>query len=185
MREFLFLYPIEPYVDGAFSGQSSAEDYSARVQRLNDTIQARYRQGGFNINWLMFTDGLEQLASGVDVQESDRILTCGVSFKTHCAEKIYPDEESIINQLPKRINQLIIAGFHLWDCVDKIAEAGHNSGIPTFVDEDLTELFFMATKGRIPLVRDIRKVDIQPDWRELWVEYMRGRRESKPWLARV
>lgn len=46
----------------------------------------------------------------------------------------------ILNQL-NGTSVLRVAGFHLWDCVERLAKRAYEKGIETLVDEDLTELF--------------------------------------------
>jgi len=65
-----------------------------------------------------------------------------MNFKTHTT-KIngkypYPDTDFILNQLEKG-GDLWVTGFHLWDCVQKVAERAYSRGWKTLIDEDLTE----------------------------------------------
>ena len=51
----------------------------------------------------------------------------------------YPDNDYILSQLGQP-SVLRVAGFHLSDCVSKLAEHAYGKGYEVLVDEDLTEL---------------------------------------------
>ncbi len=146
MKEFVFLYPIHPYVDAIATSD-------APVQALNGLIEERYRQRGFRVSWVMFSDpnnraeaDLSIKAPGIIIYDSDRIIPSGVTFLE--AGNKYPDWNSILDQLPVDLKQLIIGGFHQWDCVDQLASAAYMRGLSVTVDEDTTELaFFGADTG--------------------------------------
>jgi len=120
---------------------------------LNTCIDQRYRQHGYQITYLLFKD--HSLSDMIELQPRDKIIYTDIDFKTHTTplgspsnsgyfnlnEKrfLYPNPDLIIDQL-NNPSELRVAGFHLWDCVEKIAKRAYERGIPTLVDEDLTEL---------------------------------------------
>ena len=168
MNEFLYLYPLYEFAK-PLVGESrwNSGEREKSYQRLAEIIAARYRQNDYRINWLLFskTEGSIQPDLSIAAQElflpEDRLLVSGKTFDNLVVSKQYPNTDFILSQLVPRPDKLVIAGFHLWDCVDKLAEAAYNNGIPTIVDKDLTELFFWGYRsGRIQTIRTERKLDI-------------------------
>lgn len=189
MNEFLYLYPIYEFAKplvGTSKWDSGEKDNI--YQRLAEIIRARYRQTDTRINWLLFSRSKNSLEPDLSVatQElflpDDRLLVSGITFDDLIVNKQYPNLDFILSYLLPTPDNLVIAGFHLWDCVDKLAAMAYNSGIPTTVDEDLTELFFFGyDSGKIPTIRTARKLGIP----EYMVDYCRKSRINKPWLTQV
>jgi hypothetical protein len=109
---------------------------------LNRCIDLRYRQEGFEINYITFNN--HPISNIVEVRKGDRIIEADLDFKIHTTEVNgeypYPNPNFILGKLGD-VSSLRVAGFHLWDCVSKIAEASYKQGCDTLVDEDLTEIF--------------------------------------------
>ncbi|HLC53112.1 MAG TPA: hypothetical protein VJK03_01080 [Candidatus Nanoarchaeia archaeon] len=115
---------------------------------LNECIDLRYRINGFEIVYALL-DG-EPLSDIIVSHPQDRIIYAGMDALTHHTQKPdgtypYPDQDYILNQLGSP-DHLRVAGFHVWDCVEKLARRAHERGINVLVDEDLTELFTMRMK---------------------------------------
>ena len=151
-------------------------------------IGARYRNNGYEINWLLFSQECELKKPDLTTVPSyweikdDRILVAGVSFKKHLSEKVYADSNYVLDQLPPH-QKLVIGGFHQGDCVDKVARTSYQRGIETFVDEDTTELFFgKQAFGGVPLVRErwgLRELGVS----DRDYEWVKEQRQGKPWLT--
>jgi hypothetical protein len=161
-------------------------------RRINDIIDARYRRRDYKIFWLMFSKedspqepDLSIVSNYIKINEEDFILAAGVSFDTHINEKKYPEPEFIFSQIPE-ITELIVGGFHQWDCVNKIAKHAYEKRIPVLVDEDTTELFFERTRlfGDIPLIRE-NTLPEDLGLEGLKIGLYRKMREGKPWFARI
>jgi hypothetical protein len=108
---------------------------------LNKCINERYRDNGFKINWVIFKG--HSISDLIQVHSEDSILQTDIDFQTHTTERpdgtyLYPDLDFILNQLGDT-QQLRIAGFHMWDCVEKVAKKAYERGVNVLVDEDLTE----------------------------------------------
>lgn len=187
MKSFLVLYPVQPYVD-VLTGNEEKARYARIYQNL---IHKRYL--GFQLIWMMFSEpqspekpDMSLLWQGISIEKADIIGACGVSFSDHCKKKIYPDPETILSFCPRPIEQLVIAGFHFWDCVEKVAKRAHEKGINVLVDDDLTEFFFWKT--RIPL---LLKKSIDKDRKQLiksssfQLDLVRKARNGKPWLVSI
>ena len=123
-------------------------DYERRIkifkpiysEMINRCISQRYRQDSFEINFAVFDD-CEVDCSVIDVLRTDRTLRVGVTKEQHFSKKIYPSQDYILNQLSKNTGHLRIAGFHTWDCVEKLAKRAYERKIDVLVDEDLTQFF--------------------------------------------
>ena len=193
MKVFIFLYPIWQYFDSCMVDHlRPSKTANNNFLRINDIIDARYRQRGYKIFWLMFSKedkssepDMSIFSSYIRINEKDAIIACGVSFATHVEEKKYPKPEFIFSQMPG-ITELMVGGFHQWDCVNKIAKYAYEKAIPVLVDEDTTELFFGRTRlfGDIPLIRE-NTLPEDLGLEGLRIGLYRKMREGKPWFARI
>ncbi|MFC1663802.1 hypothetical protein ACFL0A_01625 [Patescibacteria group bacterium] len=123
----------------------------------------------------------------IRMKHGDTVIASGISFKTHTEKSKYPDPEFIICQIPE-LTEIILGGFHQWDCVDKLASYAYQKGVVTFVDEDTTELFFSRTTvlGDIPLIRKkLTPKEIGFNRRGLELELFRKLRKDKPWFVQI
>ncbi len=159
-KQYLFLYPVKEYFDSVLNICRTFSIEGHSVNRLNDIINSRYRNKGYQINWLLFSreDDLDKpdtegASDYVSVNKNDRILSAGIPFRRHVSEELYADNDFILNQLPEH-KELVVGGFHRGDCVNRLAACSYARGVKTFVDEDTTEIFFWreAFEG-VPLVR--------------------------------
>jgi len=149
---FLFLYPINRYFETCLVDCLGLfERANNNFKRINDIIDARYREKGYSINWLMFSEegdpespDLSLLSSYLRIMKKDNLLVSGISFKEYIIQKKHPDPKIIFRQISKP-RELVVGGFHQWDCVNKLARHAYLKGIPTLVDEDTTDMFFITT----------------------------------------
>lgn len=187
MKSILVLYPIQPYVDVLTRNREKAR-YARIYQNL---IHKRYP--GFQLIWMMFSESqspekpdMSQLWQGISIGKDDIVGACGVSFSEHCKKEIYPNPETILSFCPRPIEQLVIAGFHFWDCVEKVAKRAHEKGINVLADDDLTEFFFW--RAGIP---SSREKSIEKERKQLvksgsfYLNLVRNARKGKPWLVSI
>jgi len=149
---------------------------------LNECINTRYRENGYAISYAVF-DG-SPISDVIDLRDSDKTIEVGLNFKTHTTKQAdgkfpYPDNDYILDQIDA--DTLRIAGFHAWDCVDKLAKRSYECGLDTLVDEDLTELF----TGR--LIDPDFRIDRYPTYNprrygEDMYEMFMEARIKRPWL---
>ena len=148
---FLYLYPIQEY-NRSFE---FSEEYLNEIGRenpykvLNECIQRRYREKGYQIIYAIYPD---KNIYGINPLPTDKIVYTDVTFEQASgynkdgSEKQdkdikYPSEKYLIEQLGD-FDEIIVGGFHFKDCVKRVAEYCYQSGYPTLVDLDLTDLFF-------------------------------------------
>jgi hypothetical protein len=158
---------------------------------LNKIIDARYRSRGRTVNWLLFgkeeepwDPALAGVSPWIRIEQDDRVLSAGVSFKTHCRERRYAKPWPILKGLPA-LDTLVIGGFHQDDCVAKFAKAAYHAGIPVSVDEDTTQWFFRTTcrYGKIPLRRRKPWPRAENFDNPATLELIRSYRKTQPWLT--
>ena len=202
MKRFLFLYPIYEYVDREIT---NTPDDLLIIERLNEIIDVRYRQLGYQINWLLFSIennpniiDLSIIDHRIGIYKTDRIIPAGLSRKRH-REYNYPSSRRILAQIDYA-SELVIGGFHQTDCVEKIASTAYNNGTIVTVDEDTTDQFFkMAGLQQLPPVTRTRE-EYASSFRALLenmgdvfsqkmidriVQDHRVERMKKPWLAQI
>ena len=153
------MYPYKSYFDNEMNDKSSFFRKGHSVQHLFDIINKRYREQGFDINWLFLSKeddiklpDMRSVPNYVDIREEDKILVAGVTAET-LKKDDYPNGLYILNQLPPHI-KLYVGGFHSNDCVYRLSKVSHNLGVYTFIDDDTTNLFFSThSRKPIPLIR--------------------------------
>lgn len=185
MDQYLFLYPLKLYFDAAMEFYPSFSWKDRKPSKLNEIINERYRNRGFDINWLFFSQegnvsapDMSGISEHIQVKQCDRILNSGISFERFQRERVYPDPGYILGQLPKH-NSLALGGFHKVDCVEQIASLSYQKGINTFVDEDTTELFFpIESLYQIKLAGGYESGNPHED---PWIEF----RKDVPWLNKL
>lgn len=162
MKVYLFLYPIAPFFENEINNSYRFRNGKYDVRRLNEIIRARYREKDYKIIWLLFGQENEPnkpdknlLADWVTIKPEDSIISAGISFKEHTQQRKYPNPEFIFGQI-SNLTEIILGGFHQWDCVSKLASYAYNLGLPVKVDEETTEMFFSLTNllGPLPLIRN-------------------------------
>ena len=152
---FLYLYPIKEYIDMFLYSDVLYEklDIKSPLPILNECVQRRYRENGFQIIYVLYPD---KELYGLDFKDGDKIIYTDIlfsDFRNNIKDKDnpslkYPNEKLIIESLGN-VHKLVIGGYHYSDCVKRIGEMSIRFGIDTLIDLDLTDLFF--TLYRNPL----------------------------------
>jgi hypothetical protein len=195
VRVFLFLYPIHEYVE-AIMGSRLKGPEGCPQNRINQIINARYRRRGFKVVWVFFgVEGREDVPETERMcqiftrEAEDLVISSGISFNVHVRQRRYPRLRHIFDQLPKPLKEVVVGGFHQWDCVDSIAGYIWKRGIPCQVDEDMTEVcLFRSTYARTPLIRrrgDSTLTRLMREERTPIIEFVREGRKKKPWFEQI
>jgi hypothetical protein len=203
VKTLLILYPIQPYADSlTFKKKGGLPEANERYAEIYQEL-VRKRYPDFQMVYVMFSvpgdldqPDMSQLWKGFSVNEKDIIGACGVTFKDHCGKHIYPKTSKILGLCPCSTEELVVGGFHLWDCVDKVAKYAHEQDFNVVVDEDLTELFFFSVRGpagipmsRIPVSREesLRQMrrQLREVGRDFLLENALKERKMRPWMAQI
>lgn len=150
-KVFLYLYPIQEFASIFDLGNEYYDECGVKrpFDVLNETIQKRYRDNGFQVVFVLYPD--KEIYGILPLQE-DKIIYTDIPFikasgynpdgseKTE-EEIVYPNEQMLINQLGN-VEELVIGGYHSQDCVKRVGEVALANGINTLVDLDMTDLFF-------------------------------------------
>lgn len=150
-KVFLYLYPLEEY-NRIFL---LPRDYCEEVHKeypldvLNECLLTRYRDKGYEVVIAMYPD---KQMFGLDENSYDRVILTDVTFKeasgynSDGSEKRpedikYPSEAYLINQLGD-VDELMVGGFHMNDCVKRVTNKALEMGIDALVDIELTDIFY-------------------------------------------
>ncbi len=165
MDQFIFLFPSdENIIDDDFKynfyrkniGSNAYEKQYMSV--LNNCISTRYRSKGFNITHVLMSD--ENISKFIKTHPEDKIVKTSMS-SNKMSELFYQGKEYHVNpqeilnkvftketlKAPDKIN-LVVAGFHVDDCVEEFAKYTYNCGMKVLVDEDLTELLQFRMRAK-------------------------------------
>lgn len=121
-------------------------EFRNRFKLINKLID-EYRKNDYNVGWVFFGKAEklelpnEEIVSNIfDIKNKDFIISSGVSYHELNSYK-YPDEKIIISKF-KKLDELVVGGFHKEDCVSRFSKAAKELSILSKVDELLTEHFF-------------------------------------------
>lgn len=157
-KVFLYLYPIKEFTNMfLFHDDKLYDEWNVPrpLPILNATIDKRYREKGYQVVFALYPD---RELYGIEQKDRDKIIYTDIPFSEASAydengnEKKnfipkYPNESFLIGQL-EPVDELVVCGYHVMDCVKRVAEVALQSGINTLVDLDLTDLFFNVYKQK-------------------------------------
>jgi hypothetical protein len=150
---------------------------------MNACIDARYRKKGFSVCFALLDD--TEISNRIELHPEDRIIHVGMDAKTHRTKLDdgsypYPDDDVILDRLGSS-SLLMVGGFHLFDCVDRIARRAYERGMNVLVDEDLTQ--FLGFMRKEPGFRVDRYPNFNPraGGQGAFDAFM-APRKSRPWL---
>ena len=194
-KAFIFLYPQQDIFDFEMrkgweeqmrrsNQRLSYEDYKREYAKtLNECINNRYRKQGFQVYFALLDN--TKISDIVEVREEDKIIFVGIDENRHRTrgengEFTYPDQESILKQLGN-ISSLRIAGFHTWDCVERLAVSAYRRLPDVLVDEDLTEFLADRMLGEGFRKECFPNYDPKKD-ESMNIELFLEARRDRPWL---
>ncbi|HAM96623.1 TPA: hypothetical protein DCP76_02385 [Patescibacteria group bacterium] len=128
-KKLLFLYPVEEYWVNNFPFRNERS-----IKKLETTIDLRYRQKGYEIYFATFRN---RDVFQLQLQPTDHVIRVETEFFEGFK---YPNPEQLLNQLGDT-ERLVICGFHLPDCVVRMAQGAVDMKFDTLVDVELTENF--------------------------------------------
>ncbi len=214
-KVFAFLYPQEDIIDHQierswvlhnigkkkekeFENKSDEEYLSYRKKvygefyssKLNQAIDLRYRSKDYAVYYPLLDDA--KISELIDVKKEDKIIYVGMDIKIHRTEvngeyPYYPDQNYILNQLLP-LDELIVSGFHLWDCVQRLASRAYERGIKVMVDDELSESFgWLVSKNHFLIDRfpgaNPKKYNEDPKFGfSHFMESFLEARKDKPWM---
>ena len=188
MKQFVFLYPIPQIMDFEIKNNSYGRNFKSYKtlykKKLNECIDLRYRQEGYKINYALFDDC--SLSEIMDFKEKDRIIKVGLDFKVHTIKREddtypYPSQDYILDQLGE-VDRLIVTGFHMWDCVERLARRAYERNLDVLVDEDLTEFFPMRLRDKKFSPKKYPSFNPKEDGNDPYTKLFLAARKDKPWL---
>ena len=152
-KVFLYLYPIWEYYKSNIFQNDSTYDVMERERPfpiLNKAIDLRYRQNGYEIYYLLYSD---MELYGIDVKLGDKVIYSDIGFEDSTPYNSdgspkdvfvfkYTDPNYVFDLIGD-FDELVVGGNHAMDCVKRMAEAALSRGISSLVDLDLTDFFFM------------------------------------------
>jgi len=183
-KAFIFLYPQPEIFKEELWG--CGKDFISRYKTaLNRTIDERYRQKGFSINYAILDDC--SVSGIIKLQSGDSVLKVGMDSVTHRTPQEngtypYPNPDFILGQLGD-ISVLRVGGFHVYSCCEKLAKRAHERGIDSLVDEELTQFFsmdFEKPNFRVDVYPSIDQRQFMGDGKRL--KSFLEKRENRPWL---
>ncbi len=197
MKTLLVLYPIEPITSGLIGWTEMKEEKIEIINLYQKLMLKRYKD--FQRVYVFFSEpgncqkpDISQASEGLVISDRDIIGSCGITFENHCQNKVYPKAKDILDLCPTPVNELVVAGFHFWDCVDRVASYAWRKGINVSVDEDLTDLFFFDVRNRhgrprlqIPMSKEQSIERKRRQLKAAGEEYLDGARKArrnKPWM---
>ncbi|MEK7202029.1 MAG: hypothetical protein AAB669_00640 [Patescibacteria group bacterium] len=205
MKVFLFLYPFREFFVHSNGYPDDPELADKVVEYFGQAIDARYRQRGYQVCWLLFRsegEGLDlvNLDRRVSIQPSDLLVDAGMTFSEHCPcrlrgvlpedqwpKPIYADLPFVSSQLPGPIEELWVGGFQISDCVEKLARFAYfRLGLKgsVHVDEDLTGMGVWPAKLHLcpRLIKRLKMTrDPFPLVRESWTYESTGWKDDPRW----
>ena len=150
-KVFLYLYPIEVYQRVlTFSDKYYIEHNLERPEIvLNECIKKRYIDNGYEVIIANYPD---KEVFSINLENINRIINTDVTFKEASGyredgsekpieEVKYPSEEFLLEQVGN-VDEIVVGGFHVYDCVKRVAEHFYEKGIDTMVDLELTDLLY-------------------------------------------
>jgi hypothetical protein len=166
----LFLYPHTEFFTHmpGFRGEQT-------LRAIDDCIDQRYRAKGVNVHFAVYRN---RSVEGLTVHASDRVHAVEYTFEQSTYGARYARPSRLLRQILP-VDTVWIAGFHYWDCIQRVARSAHKRGLHAVVDEDLTELF----QGRIrhpqfTATQFAPQPPLDPVYRKLYDIA----RKNRPWL---
>lgn len=134
MKKLLFIYPIEEFM--------KIFEHGDVIEKLNRTINKRYREKGYEINYLIFPD--KEIAD-LQIYPNDKIIKTDITFEDYTTTNKAgnfpnPNLDKIFGE-NINVESIVVCGFDSRDYVRKTAKRFDDLGFDTLIDIELSGYF--------------------------------------------
>ncbi len=131
-RAFILLFPQKEYLSEVTDTQS-----------FNDCIRLRYLNNDYDFIVVKYRES----DLGIVNLKPDYVIDADITFEQSSPyttkEWKYADFSYIAGKMPSiEYSQIVVGGFHCFDCVEKLANQIYKTNKNVIIDSDLTEMFW-------------------------------------------
>ena len=148
-KVFLCMYPIDEFIKPFIvedEGYYASIGTKHPMPLFNQAIEKRYREKGYEVVYATFR--YKPLYKGIEQKPGDSIIYADVFFNEFVAfnptpdfTPKYPDNQKLLEQIGP-MDELVVGGFHVTDCVEKMALTASQNNIKVSIDPEMSDLFF-------------------------------------------
>ena len=112
---------------------------------FNECIKKRYLNLGYKLIVVRYKGYRENFTGGIINIPVDKIIDADITSNEQL--KKYADFEKLAHEIAKlNHEQIVIGGFHCFDCVEKLAKEVYKLNKNVLIDSDLTEKFDFVSR---------------------------------------
>lgn len=115
------------------------------IPLYNKCIQNRYLNNGYELVVIRYSGYRNNYTGGIVKIPAQRIIDADITFAEQQTK--YADFEKLAKEIARKdYNQIVVSGFHCFDCVEKLAKEVFKLNQNVLVDTDLTDHFNFVSK---------------------------------------
>lgn len=115
------------------------------IPLFNECIEKRYLKNNYELIVVRYKGYRQDYTGGIVNLNADKIITADITSLEQLNK--YADFENIAKEITKvQYKQIVIGGFHCFDCVKKLAMEVYKLNANVLIDSDLTEKFNFVSK---------------------------------------